>query len=132
MENREFAKLREPIALIVDDEPLILMDTADMMVDEGFSVVEATTADKAFDFLERHSSLQLLITDVQMPGDLDGFALARKVAKRWPHIDLIIVSGAARPSPAEIPPGATFISKPLSLELVREALRDYRRRSSPE
>lgn len=124
MENDEFAKLREPIALVVDDEPLIRMDTADLVSDEGFTVIEARTADQAFEFLARHSSLQLLITDVQMPGELDGFDLARKVAERWPHIQVIVVSGAARPGPEDIPPNAVFISKPLSSELVRQVLRE--------
>ncbi|KQY20303.1 hypothetical protein ASD31_24150 [Rhizobium sp. Root482] len=68
METAEFEKLAIPIALVVDDDPLILMDTADMIAGEGYAVVEAKTADQAYDFLDRHSSLQLLFTDVQMPG----------------------------------------------------------------
>jgi hypothetical protein len=55
MDEDEFARLSEPIALVVDDEPLILMDTVDMIADE------------AFEFLTRCSSLQLLFTDVQLP-----------------------------------------------------------------
>jgi DNA-binding response OmpR family regulator len=54
MEHAEFAKLVEPIALVVDDEPLILMDTADMLADEGFAVIEVSTADQAYDFLAGH------------------------------------------------------------------------------
>lgn len=54
------------------DEPLILMDTADMIAEEGFAVVEARTADEAFKFLELHPTLALLFTDVQTPGDMDG------------------------------------------------------------
>ncbi|NSY14817.1 response regulator [Agrobacterium vitis] len=124
METSEFAKLEEPIALVVDDEPLILMDTADMISDEGYAVVEATTADQAYEFLDRHSSLQLLFTDVQMPGDLDGFDLARVVAERWPHICVVIASGAAVPGPGDIPDNATFISKPFTAEHVHKVLRE--------
>jgi CheY-like chemotaxis protein len=75
MDDAEFEKLARPIALVVDDEPLILMDTADMISDEGYAVLEATSADQAYKFLDQHSSLQLLITDVQMPGELDGFRM---------------------------------------------------------
>jgi len=71
METAEFEKLAIPIALVVDDDPLILMDTADMIAGEGYAVVEAKTADQPYDFLDRHSSLQLLFTDVQMPGKRD-------------------------------------------------------------
>jgi len=122
METSEFAKLSEPIALVVDDEPLVLMDTADMISDEGYAVVEARTADEAYAFLDRHSSLQLLFTDVQMPGKLDGFALARAVADRWPHICIVIASGAAVPRQGDVPGDATFISKPVSAQLVHEVL----------
>jgi CheY-like chemotaxis protein len=125
MENAEFANLRQPIALVVDDEPLILMDTSDMISGEGYAVIEASTADEAFAFLESHSSLQLLFTDVQMPGRLNGFELARIVRERWPHIQVIVVSGAARPGPNDLPSNASFIGKPISAELVREVLRNH-------
>ncbi|WP_105416711.1 response regulator [Neorhizobium sp. T25_27] len=124
MDEAEFARLNEPIALVVDDEPLILMDTADMIADEGYAIVEARTADEAFEFLTRYSSLQLLFTDVQTPGHLDGFDLARKVADRWPHICVIVASGAAKPKPGDIPENATFISKPFSARLVHDVLRE--------
>jgi CheY-like chemotaxis protein len=126
MEHAEFAKLVEPIALVVDDEPLILMDAADMLADEGFAVIEVTTADQAYDFLGKHSSLQLVFTDVEMPSDLDGFDLARVVAERWPHIRVIIASGAAKPEPGDLPQNATFIHKPFTAELVHQVLRDHR------
>lgn len=122
METAEFEKLAIPIALVVDDDPLILMDTADMIADEGYAVVEANTADQAYDFLDRHPTLQLLFTDVQMPGELDGFDLARVVAERWPHICVVIASGEADPRPGEIPDNATFISKPFTAELVHQLL----------
>ncbi|WP_426130444.1 response regulator [Pararhizobium sp. PWRC1-1] len=125
MKNAEFAKLEEPIALVVDDEPLILMDTADMLSDEGFAVVEASNADQAYEFLDTHSSLQLLFTDVQMPGNLDGFGLARVVAERWPHICVVIASGAAVPGPGDLPGNALFISKPFTAELVHQVLKEH-------
>jgi CheY-like chemotaxis protein len=91
MEHSEFAKLQKPIALIVDDEPFILRDTCDLLADEGYAIVEATSADEAYVFLSEHPSLQVLVTDVQMPGNLNGFELARKVAIRLPHIFIVVV-----------------------------------------
>lgn len=124
MDTHDFKKLRQPIALVVDDEPLILMNTAEMVADEGYAIVEASTADQAYAFLEKHSSLQLLFTDVQMPGKLDGFALANAVAERWPHIRVIIASGAAQPAMNEIPANATFIPKPFSAQLVHAVIKE--------
>jgi CheY-like chemotaxis protein len=125
MQESDFAKLHPPIALVVDDEPLILMDTADMIAEEGFAVVEARTADEAFEFLKRHPTLELLFTDVQTPGDMDGFELARRVIARWPKICVIMASGAARPKAEDLPPGAFFIPKPLSAELVHQVIKSH-------
>lgn len=86
---------------------------------------EARTADQAYEFLDRHSSLQLLFTDVQMPGKLDGFDLARIVAKRSPHICVVVASGAAAPGPGDIPNNAKFISRPFTAELVHQLLRKH-------
>jgi DNA-binding NtrC family response regulator len=97
-----------------------------LMEHAEFAVIEVTTADQAYDFLGRHSSLELLFTDVEMPGELDGFDLARVVAERWPHIRVIIASGAVKPGPGDLPQNATFISKPFTAELVHQVLRDHR------
>jgi len=60
-----------------------------------------------------------------MPGEMDGFDLARVVAKRWPYICVVIASGAAVPGPGDIPDNATFISKPFTAELVHEVLKKH-------
>jgi CheY-like chemotaxis protein len=125
MNAQEFSQLKEPIALVVDDEPLILMDTAQMVADEGYSIVEAKTAQQAFEFLEHHSSLQLLFTDVQTPGNINGFELARRVAEKWPHIAIVITSGAARPKTGDIPEGATFLGKPLSEQVIHDVIKAH-------
>jgi CheY-like chemotaxis protein len=71
MNNQEFDDLKRPIAVVVDDEPFILIDTGDIISDAGYSIVEATTADEAYGFLNEHSSVQLLFTDVQTPANPD-------------------------------------------------------------
>jgi CheY-like chemotaxis protein len=125
MDTKQFADLPRPIALVVDDEPLILMDTADMVSDEGYAVIEVTSAQAAYEFLEKHPSLELLFTDVQTPGRIDGFELARKVANQWPDICIVVASGAAKPRPSDLPATAVFVSKPLSAQLVHETIRKH-------
>ncbi|PIK73089.1 response regulator [Methylobacterium frigidaeris] len=103
---------------MAEDEVLLRMEAADLLNDAGFSVLEAGNAEGALRYLERHPEVQLLFTDVQMPGACDGFALAREVARRWPHIAIVVVSGAARPAPGELPDKARFFSKPYNPTLV--------------
>jgi CheY-like chemotaxis protein len=122
MEKSVFEALPKPVALVVDDEPLLLMDTSEIISDAGFHVIEATTADQAFAFFEEHNSLKLLFTDVQTPGKLDGYELARAVEKRWPHICVVVTSGAVLPPPGALPENARFIAKPLSVSLVHDTL----------
>jgi FixJ family two-component response regulator len=57
-----------------------------------------------------------------MPGDLDGFQLARLVAERWPHVSVIVASGAVRPGPGDLPDHAEFINKPFTPQLVLDTV----------
>lgn len=108
-----------PYALVVDDDPTIRMVASDILKDAGFLVLAADHGDAAFELLKtRHADVILLFTDVQMPGELDGFALARNVAASWPHISIVVASGHARPGPGSLPDKARFIPKPFSAELV--------------
>jgi two-component system, response regulator PdtaR len=64
------------------------------------------------------SEVQVLFTDVNLPGMIDGLALARPVNDRWPHIGIIIVSGRSTPQPHELRAGSRFHRKPYDSELV--------------
>ena len=114
-----------PIALVVDDEPLILMDTSDIVSNAGYQVLEARNAEEALKILDTHHSVRLLVTDIQMPGKLDGLALARDVGKRWPHIHIVVASGAVTPGLGELPVGAQFIGKPLDRRVILDVLKEF-------
>lgn len=99
-----------PHALVVDDDFLILMDATSILEDAGFQVLEARNVAQALEVLAtHHEAVQLLFTDVHMPGGADGFELARKTAESWPHIAVVIASGNAKPGPGDMPEGATFM-----------------------
>jgi CheY-like chemotaxis protein len=101
------------VVLLVEDEPLVRMTAADGLEEAGFHVLEAANADVALKVLEvRSDEVQVLFTDVDMPGSMDGMALAEQVHARWPHILLLISSGYARPDPDEIPDHGHFVPKP--------------------
>jgi two-component system, response regulator PdtaR len=102
-----------PVVLVVEDEPLVRMTAADELDEAGFLVLEAKNADEAIAVLEAHSDeVQVLFTDVDMPGSMNGMALAEQVYQRWPHVLLLISSGYARPHPDEIPDHGHFLPKP--------------------
>src|SRR5688572_25204537 len=105
-----------PKVLIVEDEMMLRMRAVDIVEDAGFSPVEAVSADEALSVLESHSDISLLLTDIQMPGTMDGLKLAHAVHDRWPAIKIILVSGQVSPSEAEKPSDSRFFGKPLSVE----------------
>lgn len=70
--------------LIVEDEALIRMNTVDMIRDLGFEVIEAVDADEAVSLLESVAGIEVVFTDIQMPGSMDGLLLAAVVRDRWP------------------------------------------------
>jgi CheY-like chemotaxis protein len=114
----------KPYALVVDDDAIILMDACDILEEAGFRFYEAGTGDEAIRLLEDYAdSVILLFSDVEMPGNTDGFALARHVARHWPWIEIVIASGRVTPGLNEMPTKATFISKPFNHEMVHEHLR---------
>jgi len=114
-----------PCALVVDDDGMVRMAAVDILEDAGFTTFEAASGDKALLVLEEHHAcVTLLFTDVQMPGVHDGFALARKVARTYPQISIVVASGQAKPGPNDLPDGARFIGKPFSVDIVHHHLRE--------
>ena len=102
------------LVLVVEDEPLIRMNSADIIRDLGFEVMEAVDADHAVSLLETVPGITVVFTDIQMPGSMDGLLLAAAVRDRWPPIALLVTSGKLSPESTDMPDGARFISKPYS------------------
>jgi DNA-binding NtrC family response regulator len=121
----------QPVVLLVEDDGLLLMEASDTLSDAGFTVLEAPHADKALKVLENRDDVGILMTDVDMPqGSMDGFALARLVADRWPAIPVLIVSGMGTPGPNDMPDGARFIPKPYEPTTLVRTLRAFARRAA--
>ena len=107
--------------LVVEDELLIRFPLSEALRDVGFQVIEASNADEALDVLATVSP-DLVISDVRMPGSLDGLGLLAIIRSRFPSLPVIIVSGHLPPSLA-LQDGATqFLSKPYDIEAVFQAI----------
>lgn len=106
--------------LVVEDDVLIKVLIEEALLEAGFAVTSAVTADQAIEILEAELPPDVVVTDVDMPGSMDGLRLASYVKNRWPPVRLIVASGKRRPSASEMPSEAVFIPKPfLPGEIVR-------------
>ena len=112
-----------PCVLIVEDDPFIRMDVTDIVETAGYTTVEVANADAAIVELTGNPSIGIVLTDIEMPGSMDGVRLAHAVRDRWPPISLIVMSGRIEPGPGELPDNAVFISKPFRPEQIEDALR---------
>ena len=79
--------------LIVEDEFLIRLTLAEVLTDEGYTVMEAETADEAVKLLEQTPDIDVLLTDIQLPGQLDGRALVQHVRQTQPDLPVIFMTG---------------------------------------
>ena len=82
------------VALLVDDEDLVRMTTADMLMDLGYVVVEANSAEEAVRVIDRAQPTDIIVTDHLMPG-MTGTELARHVQSVRPELPVLLVSGYA-------------------------------------
>jgi two-component system, response regulator PdtaR len=80
--------------LLVEDEVIVRMMMADKLRDAGYAVIEASNACEALEVL-RHNSVdvRLILSDIRMPGAMDGISLAREVRSRYPAIKVVLTSG---------------------------------------
>jgi DNA-binding NtrC family response regulator len=98
--------------LIVEDDPLILESTADLLARDGCEVLRASSREEAMAILEGGRVPSVVVTDIGLCGERSGLDLARTVNDRWPDVRVLIVSGEHRPSRDEYPPRAIFFTKP--------------------
>lgn len=108
--------------LLVEDELFVRMIGADALSEAGYRVIEASDADEALARLERSNDVQVLFTDIRMPGSMDGLQLASEVHRRWPSIRILLTSGDTRPTKAIIPDAGRFLAKPYRFEALSREL----------
>lgn len=105
--------------LIVEDDQLLQLLTVDIVEAEGFVTIQASNADEAIAILEARSDIGFLITDINMPGSMDGLNLAHSVRGRWPLTKIIILSSQTPQS--DLPTDSRFLAKPyLGEKLIAE------------
>lgn len=108
--------------LIVEDEPIIRMCAAEMVEDAGYIALEVGDAQAAMALLEDGKPVAAVFTDINLPGGMDGLALAEEVERRWPEIRILIASGRAAPPASQLSGKVSFIPKPYGSDELLAAL----------
>lgn len=116
--------------LVVEDEMLLRLDLVDTLQAEGMHTFEAGTAREAIELLEQHDEIRVVFTDIEMPGTMDGLALAHYVRYRWPPTIIVITSGQVRPTKELLPTEVDFIAKPYLRDQLSTLCKEIERRLS--
>jgi CheY-like chemotaxis protein len=119
-------KQRTPAILIVEDEVLIRLVLSDFLQECGFRVYEAGNAAEAIAILEsEQATIDLVFTDVRMPGELDGFGLARWIRTNRPALPVLLTSGDQRKSEVaqDLCANDPFFAKPYDVRMVVAQMR---------
>jgi CheY-like chemotaxis protein len=101
---------KQSLIMVVDDDVFERMGASDMFSHAGYDVLEAGSAEEALRGFEENEAIELLFSDVSMPGLMSGSDLARAVAQRWPRVGIIMTSG--RPRPEALSADIHFHAKP--------------------
>jgi DNA-binding NtrC family response regulator len=114
-----------PTILIVEDEFLPRAMLSDHLQECGFMVLEAANADDAIKTIQTGIPIDLVLTDVRMPGSMNGFGLAKWISANKPNISVIIASGEAMQTEAanELCDHIPFFRKPYDLTAIVTGIR---------
>jgi two-component system, response regulator PdtaR len=115
--------------LVVDDEEPVLEMLVDAFEEAGFDVATAANPIDAHTLLEDSGAIDLVVTDVRMPGQVDGLVFGQVVRETHPDMPIIVMSGVSEPDDRDVPAGATFIAKPFKPSLLIEEARLLLRKS---
>jgi len=129
------ANAHAPAILIVDDDILVRFVSAEILREEGYRVLEAADASEALALLKTGQPVDLVLSDVRMPGSIDGLTLARTVKEMRPHLPVALVTSHLPPDTVHMADG--FLAKPYAvpqlLEIVAQMIGPERKctHSSP-
>jgi CheY-like chemotaxis protein len=114
MTNAQFLKT----VLVVEDEVFIRMSTVATLEDAGYSVLEARDSADALRVLAGHEEVRLMVTDVCMPGEMDGLGLVARLQRERPVLRALVVSANACANDAYKAGAAAFLPKPFLAQSI--------------
>jgi CheY-like chemotaxis protein len=117
-------RARRPLVLVVEDEALIRIVMADWLRDSGMECLEAADADEAVQILRSHDNIDLVFSDVRMPGQMDGLGLAQWLRRERPKVPVVLTSANPLPGSAAVDAALPFFRKPYDLCAVVARIRE--------
>jgi CheY-like chemotaxis protein len=114
---------RRTTILVVEDDVLVRLGLAEELRDQDYVVIEAANADEALAVLQSDIAVDVMLTDIQMPGSINGIGLARLVRAQFPTIKVLVASG--RVPESEVAPVSIdgFFSKPYDFQALLERIK---------
>ena len=104
--------------LVVEDEPLIRVLLTEALQDEGYRVLAASSVLEAIGHIARHQTIDGLVTDVDLPGGLNGLDLMKLFSDCRPDAARIVVSGRSDLEETKLPARCRMFAKPYSFDAV--------------
>ena len=111
------------VALVVDDEPFARLSAVQVLGDQAYVVLEAADADEALHMLQQNDDVSLVVTDIVMPGKMDGLAMARQLRDRGSELALVIATGRSLAEPSDLPAAAQYLQKPYTSHALLACVR---------
>jgi len=111
--------------LIVEDEVLTSEYLEFVLQGAGYEAIPAGSAEEALAVLEHRDDVNLAVTDIHLPGSMNGLQLAALIRERWPAINIVVVTAYGAPESDELPAGSLFVSKPYSAQKMIDAVHHF-------
>jgi CheY-like chemotaxis protein len=106
--------------LLVEDDFLVRQTAAEVLANSGYQVVEAEDGDKALEILDAGATIDLVFSDIKMPGQTDGCALARWIRQHRPRLPVMLTSGYTETKQRAVALCDSFLDKPYGPQEVLE------------
>jgi len=112
--------------LVVEDEPVVRLNTAEYLTESGFRVVDVSDGVRAIEALKADDTISAVFSDIQMPGAVDGFSLRRWVQENRPQVVVLLTSGVSNVQSAagHLSQPRWIVFKPYDLRDVEKRLRE--------
>ena len=110
-----------PVVLFVEDQPMVRFTTTAQLTDAGYSVVAVASGEEALTLLHGNSRIDALLTDLRLPGKVDGWDIAERARRLRPELPVIYASAYSYVTPRQVE-GSVMLDKPYPPEALLDAL----------